>query len=129
GPATSNAACDAPSAGSVPPRPMLYGADVLALAQGYRYPIVGGTLPPWPRVYPGASRIYRMGVHHGVDIYRYNGPAGFGEGYPVIAMAAGYVEKATIGYEEMTDDEFQAMLAESEATGETPPAILERLEG
>jgi murein DD-endopeptidase MepM/ murein hydrolase activator NlpD len=125
----SDQTCDTPPDDLALPRPLLYGEDVLTLTQGFLYPISGGTLPPWPRVYPGASRIYRMGVHHGVDVYRYNGPVGFGEGYPVIAMAAGYVEKASIGYEQMTEDEFQAMLEQSEATGETPPAILERLEG
>jgi murein DD-endopeptidase MepM/ murein hydrolase activator NlpD len=107
----------------------LYGFDVLSLLQGETFPIQGGTLPPWPRVYPGASRIYRMGVHRGLDIYSFNAPRGFDTGYPVIAAADGTVARATIFYEQMTEEEFEAMLREAEAAGVTPPAILERLEG
>jgi murein DD-endopeptidase MepM/ murein hydrolase activator NlpD len=70
-----------------------------------------------------------MGVHHGVDIYKVNGPKGFDEGHPVIAIASGLVVKSTIVYGEMTDDDFQNLLNQSEALGQTPPEILDRLEG
>jgi murein DD-endopeptidase MepM/ murein hydrolase activator NlpD len=112
-----------------PSAPLLYGVDVLALTRGFQFPILGGTFPPWTRVYPGASRIYRLGIHHGVDIYRFNGPPGFGQGTPVLAMGDGQVLKASIGYQEMTDEEFLAMLDEAERVGQTPPEILDRLEG
>lgn len=112
-----------------PPAPSLYGQNVLSMTAGFLYPIQGGTLPPFQRVYPGAARIYRMGVHRGVDIYRFNGPPGYGEGFPVVAMAEGRVVRASIAYDEMTDDQFNALLEQSEALGMTPTDILDRLEG
>lgn len=131
GPATDSGggACPPPPDPDALARPTLYGYDVLALTDRLIYPIVGGSLPPWTRVYPGASRIYRMGVHHGVDIYAYNAPRGFRTGYPVMAMGDGQVMRATIIYDEFTEEEFDQMLADSDAAGMTPPEILDRLEG
>jgi hypothetical protein len=89
----------------------LYGYEALRMTERMLYPIVGGTLPPWPRVYPGAARLYRMGVHRGVDVYAYNAPLGFRTGWPVIALAYGSVERASVVYDEMTEEEFDEMLA------------------
>jgi hypothetical protein len=121
-------ACPPPSAGSYM-RPRLYGIDVIAALHGTTFPIEGATLPPWPRAYPGASRLYRLGVHQGLDIFAYNAPPGFGIGWPVLALAAGKVERSILTYIEMSDEEFDQMTAQAQALGQTPPDILERLSG
>lgn len=110
-------------------RPTLYGTDVLALTQGWQYPIEGGSLPDWGRLYPGGSRIYRQGVHHGVDIYHWNAPDGFTVGWHVVAPADGDVTEATVGYVPMSAEEFDELVASSAAAGMTLPETLERFGG
>ncbi len=130
GPSTGQeVACPPPPSPEGMPRPWLYGYDPVSLSGRMLYPIVGGSLPPWPRVYPGAARIYRMGVHRGLDIYAYNAPRGYTTGWPVAAMMDGAVTRATVVYDDMSEEEFDAMLAEAEASGMTPASILDRLEG
>lgn len=130
GPASeiSSVACPPPGPGSYA-RPKLYGVDVLSFAQGMTFPIEDGTLPVWPRVYPGASRLYRMGVHYGLDIYYYDAPRGFKQGWPVVAISGGEVVRATLLYNGLTKEEFEAMIAEAESLGATPPETLTKLAG
>ena len=110
-------------------RPTLYGSDVVSSTREWVYPIEDGTLPEWPRVYPGAGRIYRVGVHRGVDIFFWNGPADFGFDTPAIAMASGRVVGASVAYEPMTAEEFNAMVAETNLVGYTPESLLDRFAG
>lgn len=110
-------------------RPRLYGEDVLAATRGWQYPIRDGTLPVWPRVYPGASRLYRQGVHHGLDIYYWDGPEGFSIGTRVTAPASGQVVSATVGYVPVTGPEFDRLIGLAHTAGYTPPDVMARLEG
>lgn len=120
--------------GDCPPRiaydrPLLYGVDVLGLLSDYTLPIEGATLPPWPRLYPGANRLYRLGVHRGLDIHRYTAPPGFGVGTPVLAMANGRVVQVTENYTPVRAEEFERLVEQSETLGQTPAATLQRLYG
>ncbi|MGB4676167.1 MAG: peptidoglycan DD-metalloendopeptidase family protein [Aggregatilineales bacterium] len=110
-------------------RPLLYGHDVLAALEGWEFPIRGGTLPAWPRLYPGSSRIYRQGVHHGLDVYYMDAPEGFGIGWHILAPSAGQVVRTTVGYVPMTGPEFDRLVSTTETAGYTPPELLERFEG
>ncbi len=112
-----------------PPPPTLYGVDVLAATKGWAYPIEGGNLPDWAGLYPGAIRLYRMGVHRGMDVYHWDAPDGFDNGYPVIAPAGGTVERVTLGYEEITRREFDRLTTEAVTAGYTPADSLERFAG
>jgi hypothetical protein len=125
---TQTARCAPPGESSFA-RPQLYGVDVLAAMRGWSFPIEGGTLPVWPRVYPGASRIYRVGVHRGLDIYYWDGPEGYGEGWPVLAASDGEVVLATTAYTPLTADEYDQLVAGSIANGGTPPDALFRFGG
>lgn len=129
GPDGTTGACPPPTGIDAQPRPLLYGVDVLAAMRGWRFPIEGGTLPDWPRVYPGASRIYRMGVHRGMDIYYWDGPEGFTTGWPVLAVAPGEVVSATVPYTPLTAAEYDDLIDEALAAGATPEDVLTRLSG
>jgi hypothetical protein len=110
-------------------RPTLYGLDVIDILQHMTFPVANADLPPWPRVYPGASRLYRMGVHFGLDMYEYTAPAGFSVGWPVIAAGDGVVSQASIRYTPMSAEEFDQITAEAQALGQTPSEIRMRLMG
>jgi murein DD-endopeptidase MepM/ murein hydrolase activator NlpD len=117
----STASCPPPTAQATP---TLYGVDLIAAAEDFIYPVEDATLPVWPRVYPGASRLYRYGVHRGVDIYSFNAPDGFRTGWPARVMGNGTVIESTIPYEGINSTIFQVMLRESRAAGQTPPDLL-----
>lgn len=104
-------------------RPHLYGVDVLDLLAGITSPIDGARLPSNSHLYPGAARLYRLGVHQGVDFF------GYRKGWPVVAMADGVVAKATLNYAGVSTDDFERMVNESALLGETPAEYLEQLEG
>ncbi|MEJ2150764.1 MAG: M23 family metallopeptidase [Chloroflexota bacterium] len=110
-------------------RPTLYGLDAIAILQNMTLPIADTDLPPWPRVYPGAGRLYRLGVHFGLDLYEYTAPAGFGIGWPVLAAGDGIVTQASIRYEPMSEEEFDQITEEARALGQTPPETRMRLMG
>ncbi len=117
-----SAACPSPDPDRYAP-PTLYGSDILTALQDAIIPIENAPLPPWPRVYPGASRLYRMGVHYGLDFY------GLRVGRPVLAAADGMVVRSTLAYTEMSRDEFERLIAEANALGMTSPEALQRLSG
>lgn len=104
-------------------QPQLYGVDVLDMLNGITSPIDDVQLPPYSRLYPGAARLYRLGIHQGIDFF------GYRRGWPVVAMANGVVVRATLAYDDVSADDFERMVAESELLGKTPPEYLERLEG
>jgi len=119
----------APPAETSFPRPKLYGVDLIGTLSRFQIPLDELYLPIWPRVYPGAARLYRVGVHHGLDIYHWNGPGDFGIGTPVYAMGAGKVVKATLNYEPMTSAEFEQLVRLSDSRGGTPDEALDRFAG
>jgi murein DD-endopeptidase MepM/ murein hydrolase activator NlpD len=104
------------------------GQDVQALMPDYELPFPGAKLPPRPRSYPGARRLYRYGMHEGVDLYGLD-VAGLGIGSPVHAIADGTVIRADVDYVEMTPAEFEAVIARTEKEHRTPPDLTEKLRG
>ncbi len=127
-PGEAPAACVPPSVDGFA-RPTLYGKDLIAELSAWTFPIEDGELPDWPRVYPGGSRIYRLGVHHGTDIYYWDAPPGYGIGWPVVAIAAGRVIRADTGYKEMTVSEYERLIEQAQRAGGTPEEVLDRLAG
>ena len=109
--------------------PWLYGEDPTGALADAAFPTPGGWLPPWSRLYPGANRLYRMGIHSGVDIYEYTAFPGFGVGSPVVAIADGQVIEESLDYEPVLSEEFDALVAESQALGVTPPEAMMRFYG
>lgn len=110
-------------------QPLLYEEDLISLLSAYVFPIEGGSLPFWPRLYPGAIRGYRLGVHEGIDIFFWNAPEGFGIGSPVLAMSAGRVVRALVDYVDLTTAEYNLLVDRAAAAGETPREVLDRFSG
>jgi len=114
--------CATPAA-SRPPPPDLVGFDVIDALEGAHWPVAAATLPDAPHAFPGASRVYRLGIHNGTDLY------GYAVGAPVMAAAQGVVVEATLDYAGMSYADFQNFAYQSEKLGMTPPDILSRFEG
>ncbi|NDJ51776.1 MAG: hypothetical protein GYB68_01675, partial [Chloroflexi bacterium] len=129
GPAESQGdSCQAAQAAGFAP-PELYGRDILTLTENWVFPISDASLPEWPRLYPGARRLYRSGVHRGLDIYRVNAPVGFSIGYPIAALAPGEVTSSTLLYNPMTEDEWDERTENAELAGQTSAESYQRFSG
>ncbi|HEY9778448.1 MAG TPA: M23 family metallopeptidase [Planktothrix sp.] len=80
---------------------------------GMVIPIVGMRLPRHPGVFPGARRLYRYGVHEGLDLFYDSGARTKVQiGTPAIAALRGRVERADADYHYMTVSEFNRILAQ-----------------
>ncbi len=112
-----------PPASEAAPLPNLYGFNLLQSLQAVTWPLTGAALPDAPHAYPGASRIYRLGIHNGMDFY------GYPTGTLVMAVAPGVVMEAAIDYKAMSYNEFLSLTYQSEKLGMTPPDALSRFEG
>jgi murein DD-endopeptidase MepM/ murein hydrolase activator NlpD len=86
-------------------------------------------LPERDSLLPGSPRVYRFGIHQGLDLYGGTAGVEIPYGTPVLAVAAGRVIRADHGYQEMTLDEWEALVAECVRLHRTPPEILDRLRG
>lgn len=86
-------------------------------------PFSGAILPLRPRSYPGARRLYRYGVHNGLDLYGLDVAAGLEIGSPVRAIADGSVIRADSNYIEMTPGQYEAATARTVYEHRTPPAM------
>ena len=64
-------------------------------------PIVGINLPRHAGVYPGARRLYRYGVHEGMDFFYGGGRAKVDMGTPVVAAADGKIVRADANFQDM----------------------------
>lgn len=97
--------------------------------RGLLFPIDGACLPASDTLMPNAAREYREGVHEGVDFYGFDNCVPIARGTPVLAVMAGRVVRATLGYHDLTWDELQA-LNERIAQGEaSDPDILDAFRG
>ncbi|MBI3957334.1 MAG: M23 family metallopeptidase [Chloroflexi bacterium] len=85
-------------------------------------PFPGAALPWRPRSYPGARRLYRYGVHQGLDLYGLD-VTGLGIGSPVRAIADGVVMRADDEYIEMTPAQYEAAIARTAYEHRTPPEM------
>jgi murein DD-endopeptidase MepM/ murein hydrolase activator NlpD len=123
---------DAPAHACVAPvyddRMLFHGQDLMRELPALRLPFVGGVLPDRPRSYPGARRLYRFGIHEGVDFYQGDAP-NLVFGSPVAAIADGVVARIDHGFAEMTPDEYAVVMNEIYALHSTPAEWLDKLRG
>jgi len=104
------------------------GLDIRALMPNFKLPFPGATLPMRPRSYPGGRRLYRFGVHYGLDLYGID-VAGLAVGSPVWAIADGTVLRADTDYKEMSPQEYDAAEARAKAEHQTPPDLFDKFLG
>ncbi len=102
---------------------------IRSTVSGLVYPIEGVCLPANENLMPNAPRVYRAGIHEGVDFYPGLSCAAIGEGTPVLAVEAGEVVRADWGFEEMTAEELDELLTRSKTQGYTDAAALDRFRG
>jgi murein DD-endopeptidase MepM/ murein hydrolase activator NlpD len=100
-----------------------------AVIYGFHFPIEGACLPSWDDLMPNAPREYRSGIHEGVDFYDGYNCVTMGRGTPVLAAKMGVVIRADHGYQDITAEEMDALLARTAQQGYTDPASLDRLRG
>lgn len=96
---------------------------------GYVVPVEGATISSRASHLPGALRAYRNGRHEGFDFYQGTVSVAISYGTPIVAVAAGTVIRADHGYAELTVEEYDQIIAESQAALGTPPDALDRLRG
>lgn len=96
---------------------------------GYIVPVDGATISSRASHLPGALRAYRNGRHEGFDFYQGTVSVPISYGTPIQAVAAGTVIRADHGYTEMTLEEYEEVIAESQSSLSTPPEALDRLRG
>jgi murein DD-endopeptidase MepM/ murein hydrolase activator NlpD len=102
----------------------------LALLSPLSNPIPGTRfLPERDSLLPGATRIYRFGIHHGLDFYGGTMGIDIPFGSPVRGAGDGVVIRADHGFREMTPAEADAALRRCRELRYTPPDILDRLRG
>lgn len=124
-----DASGDCPPPGDESPPLTYYGTDLAAALADFRYPLDGGSLPLVPRAYPGARRLYRAGVHHGLDIYPWDVEGEFDIGEPVRAMQAGVVVRADTDYQPISQTEFDFLTGQALELGFSLPDTLDRIGG
>lgn len=73
-----------------------------------RMPIKGMLLPRHSGVYPGARRLYRYGVHEGLDFF--NDRAHVAMNTPVLAAAPGKVVRADVNFVDMNRTTFDRVM-------------------
>jgi hypothetical protein len=77
-----------------------------ARLKGFTLPIRGQHLPGHPGVFPGARRLYRYGVHEGLDMF------GVPQNTPVVAAKAGRIVRADADFVDMDLATFNKVMAE-----------------
>ena len=78
---------------------------------GLSIPIAKGTLPRHPGVFPGARRLYRRGIHAGLDLFHDPGCGTMVKmDTPVLAADAGTVIRADWAYKDMAPAQYWARI-------------------
>lgn len=99
---------------------------------GFQMPIPD-LLPDNVSVFPGARRLYRRGIHEGVDFFDRNDPANGGRyvayGSSVYSAKEGKVLRADHDFVEMSAKEHQQILATCELNHETSRSHEQRFRG
>jgi murein DD-endopeptidase MepM/ murein hydrolase activator NlpD len=88
--------------------PPTNGASAL---HGFALPIAGSCLPKGDQLMPNAPRPYRQGIHEGIDFYQVDNCTAITNGTPVLAVYAGRVVRADLGYVDPTREEVAQYLA------------------
>lgn len=104
-------------------------AEPASRLTGFLVPIRGACLPSSDNLMPNATRDYRFGTHEGVDFWPGYACAPIERGTPVYAAKDGVVSVATLDYQPLTQEEWEAIRARAEDAGETLPDDLFRLRG
>jgi murein DD-endopeptidase MepM/ murein hydrolase activator NlpD len=115
-----------------PPSAQILLPNNLALlekVQQLRMPITAAHLPDIDRSLPGAPRLYRFGIHEGIDMYSSTVGVNVVKGTPIRAAADGVVTRADVEYKEASVAENRAWEKEARDKRITPPAIQDRLGG
>lgn len=78
-----------------------------------RIPIKGASLPRHPGVFPGARRLYRHGVHQGLDFFHDPGAGTHVMvNTPAVAAAAGTVVRADLNYRDMDARQYSKIMSD-----------------
>jgi murein DD-endopeptidase MepM/ murein hydrolase activator NlpD len=107
---------------------MFNGVDLNNDVPALTLPFAGGILPSRPRSYPGARRMYRYGIHEGVDFYDGDAP-GLAYGSAVAVIAPGTVVRIDSDFAEIPPADYEPMMREIAQMHRTPEEYLDRLRG
>lgn len=100
----------------------IYPHRLDARLQGLILPIQGQRLPGHPGVFPGARRLYRYGVHQGLDMFNNPGSGSvITMGTPVRAAQAGRIIRADANFQDMNVARFNRVMAECRTQHRTSP--------
>src|SRR5581483_7949631 len=98
--------------------------------KGMVMPIPGMRLPRHTGVFPGARRLYRYGVHEGLDLfYDAGAKTKVKIGTPVVAVKDGTLTRVDSHYKEMTATQFNRLLYECLRDHRTSEKNEDRLRG
>lgn len=114
---------------TLPPPAPLIEKDLMGFLQTFTFPIPGAYLPERLSVFPGARRVYRYGVHEGLDIFAIDQEIEIAIGDPVVAAAEGVVVRADTDYQEMSAAEYESMIAQTRALHSTRDDTKDKLRG
>ncbi len=96
----------------------------LAEAPAFVLPVAGiRFLPERDSLLPGTPRVYRYGIHHGLDLYSGVAGADVPYGAPVRAIAAGVVIRADHDYPGLTPARFDELMDLCAELHETPEEV------
>ncbi|HLF71735.1 MAG TPA: M23 family metallopeptidase [Dehalococcoidia bacterium] len=96
------------------------GTQPASSLTGFAWPIAGGCLPKGDQLMPNAPRVYRNGIHEGVDFYAVdNCNTTITKGTPVMAAKAGKVIRIDTDYHDLTQAEYD----KNNANPNTPEAL------
>ena len=96
---------------------------------GLLFPIEGACLPSSDTLMPNAPREYRKGIHEAIDFYGVDNCVSIVGGTPVRAVKEGRVIRATLGYQDLTWEELQALNDRIAQGGGDSPEILDTFRG
>lgn len=106
-----------------------YLIQLLSKNKDFNFPIEGALLPDRNVLYPGTRRIYRSGIHRGLDISEKDSGTTIKKGTPVKSITEGVVIRADHNYKEMSLKELQKLIEITKEKGFTPENILNKLGG
>ena len=96
---------------------------------GFTPPVPGACLPYADSLMPNAPRLYRNGVHEGVDIYPGYACAQVELNTPALAMYDGVLVRADLDYVEITPEQVTEFAARTARQGYTDPETLDIYRG